>query len=152
MVRNVILWITWYSELTNFELTTFSCTPELLLCIHFLTKINFIYIYRSFATTLSQQQCHNIVTTAASQHCHNSSVTTTVTTAVSQHCHKSITSHNNIVTTAASQHCHNSSVTTLSQKRHKSQQHCHNSSITTTVSQLKICDFSGETFKDFEVL
>jgi len=27
-------------------------------------------------------------------------------------------------------------------------QQCHN----TTVSQLKICDFSGETFKGFEVL
>ena len=94
MVRNVILWIIWYSELTNFELMTFSCTPELLLCIHFLTKINFIYIYRSFATTLSQQQCHNIVTTAASQHCHNSSVTTTLS---QQQCHK------NSVTTTVSQ-------------------------------------------------
>jgi len=29
---------------------------------------------------------------------------------------------------------------------------CHNSSVTTTLSQLKICDFSGETFKGFEVL
>jgi hypothetical protein len=28
----------------------------------------------------------------------------------------------------------------------------HNSVATTTVSQLKICDFSGETFKGFEVL
>ena len=33
-----------------------------------------------------------------------------------------------------------------------SQQQCHNNSVTTTVSQLKIGDFSGETFKGFEVL
>ena len=31
-------------------------------------------------------------------------------------------------------------------------QQCHNDSVTTTVSQLKICDFSGEKFKGFEVL
>jgi len=30
MLRNIILWIKWYSELTNFELSRFSCTPELL--------------------------------------------------------------------------------------------------------------------------
>jgi len=30
MLRNVILWIIWYSELTNSELTKFSSTPELL--------------------------------------------------------------------------------------------------------------------------
>jgi len=33
-----------------------------------------------------------------------------------------------------------------------SQQQCHNNTVTTTLSQLKICDFSGETFKGFEVL
>jgi len=33
-----------------------------------------------------------------------------------------------------------------------SQQQRHNNSVTTTVSQLKICDFSGETSKGFEVL
>jgi hypothetical protein len=36
----------------------------------------------------------------------------------------------------------------VSQHNSVTTQHCHN----TTLSQLKICDFSGETFKGFEVL
>jgi len=46
-----------------------------------------------------------------------------------QQCHNN--SHNNVTTTVLQQ-CHNKSVT--------------------TVSQLKICDFSGENFKGFVVL
>jgi hypothetical protein len=48
--------------------------------------------------------------------------------------------------------CHNS--VTTAHIAHLPQQ-CHNCTyrpFATTVSQLKICDFSGETFKGFEVL
>ena len=71
---------------------------------------------------LRQVSQHNSVTT---QQCHN--------TTVSQH---------NSVTT---QQCHN---TTVSQHNSVTTQHCHN----TKVSQLKSSDFSGGTFKSFEVL
>jgi len=43
MLRNVILWIIWYSELTNFELTKFSCAPELL-NYAFISWLEWIYI------------------------------------------------------------------------------------------------------------
>jgi len=47
--------------------------------------------------------------------------------------------------------------TTVSQHNSVTIQQCHNTAVSqhnsvTTVSQLKICDFSGETFKGFEVL
>jgi hypothetical protein len=48
--------------------------------------------------------------------------------------------YHNSVTTAHIAH--------LPQQRHN----CTYRPFATTVSQLKICDFSGETFKDFEVL
>jgi len=58
---------------------------------------------------------------------------------------------NSVTTTLSQQHCHNNThnntVTTT-----VSHQQCHNNSVATTVSQLKMCDFSGETFKGFEVL
>ena len=82
---------------------------------------------RHNSVTTASQECHNSVTTASKQR-HNS-----VTTA-SQECHKSVT--------RVSQQCHNS-VTTASQQRHNS---------VTTASQLKICDFSGQMLKGFEVL
>ena len=54
MLRNVILWIIWYSEFTSFELMRFSCTPELL---HnaFISFFKWMYIHIAHL----QQQCHN---------------------------------------------------------------------------------------------
>ena len=54
MLRNVTLQIIWYSELTNFELMRFSCTPELL---HnaFISFFKWMYIHIAHL----QQQCHN---------------------------------------------------------------------------------------------
>ena len=43
MLRNTILWIIWYSELTNFELSRWSCTPELLQYA-FIPWLKWIYI------------------------------------------------------------------------------------------------------------
>ena len=42
MLRNVILWIIWYYELTNYELTRFSCRPELYLA--FIPWVKWIFI------------------------------------------------------------------------------------------------------------
>jgi len=82
--------------------------------------------------------CDNSVTT---QQCHNTTMSqhNNVTT---QQCHNTTLSQHNSVTT---QQCHN---TTVSQHNSVTTQHCHN----TKVSQLKSSDFSGGTFKSFEVL
>ena len=124
----------------------------------------------SVTTTVSQQQYHNSVTSVTNsvtttvpqvsqQQCHNittsvTSVTTTMSQVSQQQCH------NNSITTVSqqgSQQCHNNVTTTVSQQRQNnsatttSQQQCHNNNVT-TVSRLKICYFSGETSKGFEVL
>ena len=54
MLRNVILWIIWYSELTNFELKRFSHTPELL-HYAFISLLKWIYIHIAHL----RQQCYN---------------------------------------------------------------------------------------------
>ena len=86
-----------------------------------------------------RQQCHNntVTTTVSQQHCHNNSVTTTLTASVTT------------LTTTVSQHSQQHSQQQCHNNTHSN---THNNSVTTTLSQLKICDFSGETFKDVEVL
>jgi hypothetical protein len=50
------------------------------------------------------------------------------------------------------QQCHNYSSVTTTTASQPQQRHNHNSVTTTTASQLKMCDFSGENFKGFEML
>jgi len=111
--------------------------------------------------SVTTQHCHN--TTLTKQHkCHNTTRTAQHKSVTTQECHNTTVSQNNSVTTqqyhntsVTKQHCHN---TTVSQHNTVTTQQCYNTTVSqhkchnTTVSQLNICEFSGETFKGFEVL
>jgi hypothetical protein len=78
MPRNVILWIVQYSELTKFELSMFSCTPELLhyafiswlqrICRSFATRVSQLKIWHFWVTSMERDICrctfnrYNVIT------------------------------------------------------------------------------------------
>ena len=83
-MRDVILWIIRYPELTNFELTRFSCTPELL-HFAFTSWLKWIYIninnfiHNILIKTINCDTFKQSVQTTVTVHTVKQSVQTTVT-------------------------------------------------------------------------